>query len=47
MERQCAIGHTRQPSKQANEANSFDSQNWDLVAKKNKTRKGRKKTMIG
>ncbi len=47
MERQCAIVRTHRPSRRANEVNSFDSQSWDSVAMKNKTRKGRKKIKIG
>jgi len=46
MERQCAIVRIHRPSRQANGANSFDSQSWDWVATKNKTRKVRKKIRI-
>ena len=47
MEPRCVIVRRHRPSKQANEANSFDSQSLDWVATKNKIRIGRKKTMIG
>lgn len=46
MEWQCAIVRTHRPSRQANGVKSFDSQSWDWVAMKNKTRKRRKKTRI-
>ena len=46
MERRYVIVRTHRPNRRANEVNSFDSQSWDWVATKNKTRKVRKKIRI-